>query len=239
MQDKHTPTIGITANLFPAESRAHYNGKALHVFDEQLVSAIADAGGTPLLLPNRSDVVATLLPLLDGLLVSAGADVAPSSYGAEPTQWLGQPERDDVEILWIRSAVERGLPILGVCRGIQIINVAFGGTLFDDLPTRFPSDVTHRNSVLYDKCYHPVSIEPTSTLGAWLQKAEVTVNSVHHQGIRTVGDGLRVVASAADGLVEAVETPDGQVVAVQWHPEWDQSPIQRRLFVAFVQRCSS
>ena len=124
MEYARRPIIGVTANWFPPEPRAHYNGKGLHVFDHQMVDAVVRAGGTPYLLPNRLDMVAAIRPMLHGLLLSGGADVAPGTYGAEPSKWPGQPERDAVELAWLDAAAAAQIPVLGVCRGIQMINVA-------------------------------------------------------------------------------------------------------------------
>ena len=180
--------------------------------------SVAAAGGVPIELTRDADV-ASVVAILDGLILSGGADVEPSRYGAEPHPRLGtvESDRDEWELALLDAALAAGLPVLGICRGAQLTNVYFGGTLHQhhesgegsDHP-RFGSDGRRR--------VHDVVLEPDSRLGALLG-VRLGVNSLHHQSIDQVGEGLRVVGRADDGVVEAIEAPERDLLAVQWHPE--------------------
>lgn len=210
----------------PDPTRALFKGKPLAYGEGNLSEAVARAGGVPLLLPNLSDVVklAGLLDLVDALVLSGGTDVSPQAYGELPLDpdWAGDPERDAYERTLIAAAIARRRPILGVCRGAQILNVALGGSLYQDISAQAEGSLRHRDWHRYDENGHAVTI----TGGAWLAgiygAGDVLINSVHHQAIRRVAPGLRAVASAPDGIVEAVERVDDEhfLVGVQWHPEW-------------------
>ena len=185
--------------------------------------AVAGAGGTPVLLSREADADA-LVGRLDGVLVAGGQDVDPRLYGATPgpRTTLLDPVRDRFEVLLVRAAVARGVPVLGICRGAQLINVALGGTLVPDLATRageshsflgYPPE--HRS--------HAVTTVPGSLVAA-LYGPRVMVNSYHHQAVATPGGRLRVTARADDDVVEAVELPGADVLGVQWHPEMFREP---------------
>jgi len=236
------PLIGISSNLFAAEPRASYNGKALLVTDRAMVRAIERAGGVPLLLP-LSDRLADLMASVDGLLLTGGADIDPTTWGGEVGDWPGQPERDRYELEALALARERRLPVLGVCRGHQLLNVAFGGTLTRDLPTERASTVRHRDRETYDQNRHTIEVLADSWLSDVLGPEAALnpgcmVNSVHHQGIDRLGDGLTATAWAPDGLIEAVEArADRWTLGVQWHPEWDERPEHAAIFRRFVEVC--
>lgn len=216
------------------------------------VRAVLGAGGAPLLVPPIPPADAAGQPRPGGLLLPGGGDVAPSRYGAEDSGAvrLVDPERDEWEIALTRRALEEGWPILAICRGIQLLNVAAGGTLIQDIPTEFPDALCHAtppDRPLHHDA-HGVRLLAGSRLaciygagdGAALGDASVRVNSRHHQAVRDVAPGLRPTAWAPDGIVEGLET-DGPsespfVVGVQWHPE-DLAPrdgATRALFRAFV-----
>jgi putative glutamine amidotransferase len=172
-----------------------------------------------------------LLPRLDGIVVAGGPDIHPSLYGQEPSERLGptEPILDGSEIALVRLALERRMPILGICRGMQALNVARGGTLVQDLPH-------HRQTEPGRQATHGVRIEPGSLLAAALGTTETRVNSFHHQAADQLGVGLRPVAWADDGLLEGIEATDRDwVVGVQWHAEGLlDSDEQHRLFDAFL-----
>lgn len=199
------------------------------------------AGAEPVVLDSASGHVFSALDY-DGVVVLGGGDVDPARYGGdtdEPTVHCVDTGADEAEIDLVNGAIENGRPVLGICRGLQLINVAFAGSLFEDLG----ADSIHKiHQPQPPMASHPVQIAPDSLLGAALGTGTVTVQSGHHQAVRRLGDRLRVVATAADGVVEAVELarPDeGWLLAVQWHPEEPGSPDGQlhALLEPFVEAC--
>ncbi len=189
------------------------------------VRAVLAAGGLPIIfVPDLSpEETVELFGECDGLLLTGGEDVHPCHYGAEPHVNLGDvdPRRDANELALVAEARARDLPILGICRGIQLCNVAFGGTLFQDLPSQRSGDINHDSPSPRDVRCHPIIVTENSRLADILGVTSLDANSFHHQAVDRVGDGLVVSARSPDGLVEAVESADPHdwVVAVQWHPE--------------------
>jgi putative glutamine amidotransferase len=208
------PRIGITSAPVVTDERRFDRVSRWYV------EAVARAGGLPLILPTLAPILAAeTLDGLDGLLLIGGGDVSPSRYGeaAAPEVRDVDDARDEWELALIAGR-DATFPVLGVCRGAQVLNVAAGGSLIQHLPavTAEPHRLRERDC----EEVHRVSLEPTSALAAILGRSVVGVNSVHHQAIRRVGAGYQAVAWAADGIVEAIERVDGApVVAVQWHPE--------------------
>jgi putative glutamine amidotransferase len=186
--------------------------------------AIEAAGGLPLVMPPL-DIAAIepLLDRLDGICLSGGPDLDPATYRQRRHPELGpvEPELDHFELEVARRADARGLPILAICRGMQAINVARGGTLYQHLPDRRgKTTVDHRQKAPGDRVTHAVEIAPDSDLYSLMRRKKVRVNSFHHQGVRKLGRGLRAVAWAPDGLIEGLEAPAREfLVAVQWHAE--------------------
>jgi len=222
------PLIGITGRRWPAEwlgDRVPFAMRHLK-FDlhfSDYPASIAAAGGLPIELTRDSDVEA-IIARLDGLVLSGGADVEPSRYGHEPDVGLGavEPDRDEWELALLREARRIELPVLGICRGAQLANVFFGGTLnqhveLDEGAGHPQWDVDGRTHT------HEVSIVPGTTL-AGLIPAKIGVNSLHHQTLGVIGSDLVVAANAEDGVVEAVELPGHDLLAVQWHPELLNKP---------------
>jgi putative glutamine amidotransferase len=202
--------------------------------------AIRRAGAVPVVIPPMD--LAGIEPLLDGLwglCLSGGPDLDPASYGAEPDPALGptEPELDRFEIALVQAAEARGMPVLAICRGLQVLNVSRGGTLTQDLPTMRSSDVEHRQPQPASTAIHDVTLEPGSLVAACLGLREARVNSFHHQAVDRLGSGLRAVGWAPDGVIEAVEATDTSfTVAVQWHAEsMVCSPEQDRLLAAFAE----
>jgi putative glutamine amidotransferase len=227
------PRIALSACFMHADpTRNLFKGKTLLYAEESMLRWIMSAGGVPFLVPRAEGPVsnADLLDGADALVLQGGADMAPQSYGEEPLrpEWSGDAIRDAYELALIHDCLAHGIPVLGVCRGAQVLNVALGGTLWQDIQTQHPDGRVHRNWEIYDQHGHDVSIEPGSWLGRWYQgqlDAGARVNSVHHQGLRTLGRGVVVEArSVPDGVVEAVRCePDGGrafAYGVQWHPEF-------------------
>jgi putative glutamine amidotransferase len=188
------------------------------------------------MLPTPAgDVTAEeLLSAVDGLVLQGGSDVCPGSYGEEPLkpEWCGDPVRDAYETELVRACMDARKPVLGVCRGMQVLNVALGGTLWQDVATQVPGCRVHRDWNVYDQLFHELRFEPGAWIGAMFPGRDgARVNSVHHQGVRDLGRGLRADAvSVEDGIVEAVRydpegtTSPGDAVpwayGVQWHPEF-------------------
>jgi putative glutamine amidotransferase len=211
------------------------------------VHAVVNAGGVPLILSQLLGPghVPRALDGCDGLLLSGGEDVDPARYGARPSRALGPVDgaRDAFELALFQVARERSLPVLGICRGIQLINVAMGGTLWQDLPSERPGPVNHDPGGRRDGRSHAVRLAPGSRAARAVGAATLVPNSFHHQGIRDLAPGLIASGWADDGLVEAVETPDDDswLLAVQWHPEEmhaDAGAPERGLFAALVAEAS-
>lgn len=214
-----------------------------HLINTSYVRAVIAAGGTPLLIPSDGDdgLVAEYLPLLHGLLVPGGEDVTPALYGEDPLRQVTfmNEEKDRMELALIRGAVDRGMPVFGICRGIQLLNVCFGGTLYQDLPAQYPGVLGHaQDMAIRGQLTHRVTLEPDSLLEKLLGGEPLSVNSYHHQAVRTPAPGFTVTARAADGVIEGVEDPERNLYAVQWHPEdlVESHPRFRPLFRHLVER---
>ena len=234
------PIIGI-----PCYSAARADtARPLYGNNQSYVQAVLRAGGAPLLIPPaETSVLAAIAERLDGLLLSGGGDVDPRLYGEEPLPECQPPEveRDATELFFTRWALERRLPLLGICRGIQVLNVVQGGSLYQDLPSQYDKPLRH-NCAGEQRNYvaHTIQIDPDSQFGTIVGATTAGVNSFHHQAVKALGEGLRVVATAEDGVVEAAEMPDYPfVITVQWHPEAmdEDDPISVRLCAAFVAAC--
>ncbi|MCB9701878.1 MAG: gamma-glutamyl-gamma-aminobutyrate hydrolase family protein [Myxococcales bacterium] len=242
--------VGISCSIFHADpEREVFRGKTLHYGEEEFCAMVAGAGGLPYIIPDLKDrsTLAAFVADLDALILSGGADVSPRAYGEAPLrpEWAGDPIRDAYERALLDAAFAHQRPILAVCRGIQLLNVALGGALYQDLPSQRPGPIAHRDNHRYDDHDHPVTIAEGSWLAGVYGPGEHTVNSVHHQGIRVLAEGLRASAWASDGLIEGVEAADPARlwVGVQWHPEWLGAEHPRsaartrgdRLFAAFLE----
>jgi putative glutamine amidotransferase len=208
---------------------------------DDYVRAIEKAGGLPLVLaPGRPDDAADLLDRVDALVLSGGADLDPSLYGEEahPTVTRLVPERDAFEIGLVREAIARDMPTLAICRGHQLLNVATGGTLVQDIPSQLEAATDHDPDVQRWECCHEVDVLPGTRLRAILGRDRVSVNSFHHQAVKTMGRGLVLAARGSeDGIVEGMEMPDRRyVIGVQWHPEsfWDRPAGFQPLFESLL-----
>ena len=234
--------IGVASCFFHADpKRPIFKGKTLLYLEQSLAHWLMAGGAIPQLLPTPSGGVRPedLLAGVDALVLQGGTDVAPESYGETPIrpEWAGDRVRDRNETQLVRAAMALDRPVLGICRGLQMLNVIFGGSLIQDIGTQCPGFLTHRDYERYDQLQHDISIEPDSWLaGMYLDRDRGRVNTVHHQAIKTLGAGLRIEArSVPDGLIEAVryQAPLGAqaapwIYAVQWHPEF-QDPADRAL----------
>jgi len=223
------PLIGLTGRRRSAAAVAGFpeslHGLAIDLYLADYAREVLAAGGLPVHLPMDADPWEYAIHL-DGVLLSGGADLHPSRYGAEPDgNGDYEPDRDELELGLLGAARARNLPILGICRGLQLMNVAAGGTLHQHVSEHARYDVAP------DAHVHEVAFEPGSLLASIYQPPgadhaapDRKVNSLHHQTVDRVGDGLTVVARSSDGTVEGLETDDGAMVAVQWHPEMLSTP---------------
>jgi putative glutamine amidotransferase len=237
--------IGVTANFFHAgELPEVYDGRPLLYLEQSMATWLMRGGARPYMIPAapEGESVETapddLVAGLDGLVLHGGADVAPQTYGQEPLaeEWFGDPVRDAYELALVEAALARDVPILGICRGLQVLNVHFGGTLWQDIDRQVDGAGAHRDLEEYDGHVHPVEMTEGSRLSAcYGGRREGRVVSVHHQAVRRLGDGLVVEARAPDGIVEAMRLEAGGeagwVAALQWHPEF-QEPDDDRLLDA-------
>lgn len=226
MSAKRLNVIGISANFLPPDpDRDVFRGKELQYAESSMVKYVARAGAAPILIPDQTsrEAATEVLSRIDGLLLAGGADVCPESYGQTEydERWPGDKRRDDYEKMLINICLDMGKPLLGICRGLQMINVYFGGTLWQDNNEFGPTEKVHRDSKVYDHLHHDVDIHADTELAKVYAPGRHRINSIHHQSIRDLGPGLKVSAVSEDGLVEGVERFDkGWVMGVQWHPEW-------------------
>jgi len=244
-----TPIIGLSTSELRAPERVRHDPRSEPPAYEIALGltypeAIRRAGAVPVVIPPMDgDGIEPLLDGLCGLCLSGGPDLHPSVYGAEPHPALGptEPHLDQFEIALLRAAEARELPVLAICRGLQVLNVARGGTLLQDLPTQKPSDIEHRQPYGGATPTHEVTLEASSLTASCLGIRATKVNSFHHQAVDRLGTGLRAVGWAADGVIEAIEATDAAFsVAVQWHAEsMVNSPEQARLLAAFTQAATA
>lgn len=205
---------------------------------------IEQAGGLPAMLPLTDDPALweEYLSGFDGFLFTGGQDIDPSIYGQDKLPECGyQAElRDQQETYMIRRLMELDKPVLGICRGIQIMNAACGGSLYQDIFTQAPSKVVHRQPLPYDLPHHQVAVAPNTMLHDIVGLSHLSVNSMHHQAVLTPAPGFRISAIAEDGMIEAIEHPGKRfMLGIQWHPEylWKEYPSAQKIWQAFVSAC--
>ncbi|QNQ81215.1 gamma-glutamyl-gamma-aminobutyrate hydrolase family protein [Lactobacillus sp. PV034] len=229
------PIIGISGSviiddggMFPGYRRSYVN--------EDYVDSIVQNGGIPYIIPFNEDeeVVKAQLLNVQGLVLSGGHDVDPHNYGEELEQKIGDvwPERDVFDMRLLKLAEENNIPVLGICRGMQIINVAHGGSLYQDLSYRKEKTLKHSQNQTPTLVTHTVKADPNSKIANILGKDEFLTNSFHHQIVKKVAPDFTVAAKCVDGVVEAIENKDASVIGVQWHPEMLHRvvPFQNNLF---------
>jgi putative glutamine amidotransferase len=224
--------IGISACFFhPDPARKAASSKTLLWIEQSTAHWVMSQGALPVMVPSpfgdtaRGGVgVGDYAEWLDGLVLHGGADVWPGSYGETPLrpEWTGDRARDEYEIALVRAFEAAGKPVFGICRGLQLINVAHGGTLYQDIATQKPGARTHRDAEAYDLNFHEVDIVPGTHLAGLLGGTRHRINSVHHQGIKDLAPGFTVEATSPDdGVIEAIRHQGtAWVAAVQWHPEF-------------------
>ncbi|HEV3383996.1 MAG TPA: gamma-glutamyl-gamma-aminobutyrate hydrolase family protein [Gemmata sp.] len=239
------PVIGIATQTLAA-----LPGERPHcwVMGRSYIEELRKVGAIPWiipLIPHDTDTLQHIFDRLDGVFITGGVDVDPSHYGESKLPLCGvtDPDRDAVEIALLRHALNRNLPVLAVCRGIQILNVTCGGTLYQDVTAQVPTAIKHDYFPTPEKpcrkfLAHDIAVKPGSRLGRILSDEVVPVNSMHHQAIKDLAPNLKATAHAADGIIEAVES-DGEhyLIAVQWHPEelTESHPGMARLFSSFAE----
>ena len=235
------PIIGITGR--PQEVPAAGTRVRAYLTTHTYSDCVKSAGAIPILMiPGNPNDIESVLDLVDGVLLTGGGDVAPEQYGAERHESVRgvSEERDEYELALVRAAHARRMPTMAICRGLQVVNVALGGTLVQDLPSHTGA---HGHDITGEGAYEPHSealVEPGCRIASIIGEGLHEINSIHHQAVEELGDGLRVVASAPDGTVEAVEHEDTSwpLIAVQWHPEFlgmKDHTESHDLFEAFVE----
>lgn len=230
------PLIGITTRLDVAENTFYLR--------RYYAEAIKAAGGAPVyipLIPDR-DYLASVAARLDGLLLSgSNSDVDPARYGEEPHPRLGAvvPEREETDLILLQIFEERRLPVLGICYGMQSLNVSRGGSLIQDIEAQVAGALKHDQGRPYDRPSHQIKIEPDSLLAQLAKGDQARVNSSHHQAVKRPGHNLRVIARAQDGVIEAImdPRPDRFVLGLQWHPEigWERDRLSQAIFTRFIE----
>jgi putative glutamine amidotransferase len=231
------PLIGITARIAMNPS----NLPAVQIL-RAYADAVIAAGGTPVLIPPELPALnwRGLLARLDGVLFSGGGDIGIEYFNGQPHETIEvDVERDVIELPLLRAVVDEGKPFLGICRGLQVVNVALGGSLYTHIFDQHPNALDHdmRDDADRSQLAHPVRVEEGTRLAEIMGEPLIQVNSLHHQGIKDLAPALKASAYAPDGLIEGVELPEHPFgLAVQWHPEWlmDQSATQN-LFRSFIQ----
>ena len=222
------PLIGVTTQSLQAIDGIPEGLPQSVVMNQRYYHAVASAGAAPVLIPllDDLDTLRSIYERVGGVLIPGGVDIDPSMFGESPHERLGRvdPARDRVEIQLVKWAVADGKPVLGLCRGLQVINVALGGTLYQDLDAEFPNAIKHDYYPTFgfarNHLAHDVTLERGSRLRHALVSDRIAVNSMHHQGIKALAPVLTPTATAPDGLIEAAESPNGSfLVGVQWHPE--------------------
>jgi putative glutamine amidotransferase len=236
------PLIAVTTPIYTGEN---YRQPQI-MLGAPYIAAIEDPGATAILLTpaHEAESIARILDSVQGLVLSGGEDIEPARYGQEPHPKLGStnPARDEMEFAALEGALARRLPVLAICRGMQLLNVALGGTLYQDLPSLRPSEVTHQQRAAINQRWHSARVDEQSAMAEIFGTTELQINSFHHQGIDRLAPGLEATVWAEDGLIEGVEAREFPwVYGVQWHPERGEAETpgetrnpDRRLFWAFV-----
>lgn len=236
------PFIGITCDYMISEKGMSL-GQERYFVSKEFVDAVIEAGGVPVLIPiiNKEEDILRIMDSLDGIILSGGFDVNPIYYGEEPSKYVGftYTPRDLCELFIVKAAIEKDMPILGISRGQQIMTVAFGGKLYQDISENENSYVNHMQRASINDIGHYVDIVPGTKLYKIFDNERLLVNSFHHQAAKAVPPNFIVSATSSDGIVEAIEHKTKPIMAVQWHPEImiKKHPIMLRIFEEFILWC--
>ena len=229
------PVIGITA--------AHCTEELMTFPRQYYVEGVKKAGGIPFILPpvQSPEEASEVMTLINGLLLTGGGDISPKYLREDPHPGIGKcfPERDYSEILLTQLAIQQNLPLLGICRGIQVLAVAAGGKIYQDIPSQYPRAMEHRQTAPRQYAWHDVDIVEESELYRLLRAKKIGVNSLHHQAVSEIPEDFIQNARASDGIIEGIEMPGAKFcVGVQWHPEsMETETHSKALFAGFIKAC--
>ncbi len=219
--------IGVSSCfMYPDKERVVFGHKSLSYLENDMARYITRKGVLPVLIPDVSEeYLEDILSEMDGFIFQGGVDLAPETYGEKPIgRWMGDAYRDQYELKIMDYAIKNSKPVYGICRGMQLMNAYFGGTLYQDTVTQNSNAEDHRSAALYDTIKHPIAfVQGTFLANLYSEEKNPHVNTVHHQAVKDLGDNLEVYANAPDGIIEAFgysKEPDGKVMGVQWHPEF-------------------
>ncbi len=234
------PLIGITLD---SEEAGGYSKLPWYALRKNYAQSVAQAGGVPVMLPHHPTQAEAYLDAIDGLVLTGGAfDVDPALFGdasVHPTVVM-KAERTAFELAVVQGAIARDMPILGICGGQQLLNVALGGTLIQHIPDAVPGCLAHEQPNPRTEAGHDVAVTPDTLLSRIVGKSSIAVNSAHHQAVKDVAPGCIVNATAKDGVIEGIEAMGKRFcLGVQWHPEYHITPADTAIFTAFVEACRS
>lgn len=234
------PIIGLSASLITIDSGPYF-GRERSFIGRDYILAVEKAGGIPIVLPVITDFseLHRVVQWVDGIILSGGHDVHPFNYNEEPQRLLDSVsvERDRFDFELVKLSKELKKPLFGICRGLQLINVAFGGTLHQDIPSNLPNSAQHSQKSKPDIAIHTVDVKENTKLHQMIEETEITTNSFHHQSVKDLAPNFIANAKSKDGLIEGIEMKgDDFIVGVQWHPEMmiENHPRMQKLFTSFI-----
>lgn len=236
------PFIGITCNYMMAETGMSL-GQERNFVTKDIIDAVIDAGGVPILIPiiNREEDILDIMDSLYGIILSGGHDINPIYYGEEPTTSIGftYTPRDLFELFIVKAAIEKDMPILGISRGHQIMTVAFGGKLYQDLNENEKAYINHMQRSGINDIGHYVDLKKDSKLHKIFNTERILVNSFHHQAVKIAPKNFQITAMSSDGIIEAMEHNNKPIMSVQWYPEMmvKKHPVMLKIFEEFVKWC--
>lgn len=237
MDEQMMPVIGVTV------WKEAKNSNVYETVNEANLNAIAHNGGVPIMLPitRNEKIIELYLDIIDGILFTGGEDINPLIFGEEPMKGLGVVEfdRDEFEVALYKKAAKRNMPMLGICRGMQLMNVAAGGNVYQDIYNQRQNTFSHDPKIIFNgNEFHSVSVKGNSKLAEILRCSDIKTNSYHHQAVRDVAENYEATAFAKDGIIEGIEASNlNFAVGVQWHPEvmYERFPLHSCLFQAFIE----